>query len=97
MKSVSDHFEVFTVSLFTKDGEKAEENGRNGLFELWFRADDRFDRTATEVYRMEEDGSLTKLSSQGYGRYVITETDREGVFIVCVPGVAFRCPCGGML
>ena len=60
MKNVSDHFEVFTVSLFTKDGEKAEENERNGLFELWFRADDRFDRTATEVYRMAEDGSLTK-------------------------------------
>ena len=31
---------------------------------------------------MAEDGSLTKLPSQGYGRYVITETDREGVFIL---------------
>ena len=44
---------------------------------------------------MDENGGLTKLSESGYGRYVATETDKTGTFIVCVPGVAFHMPMWG--
>ena len=36
-----------------------------------------------------------ELSAKGYGRYVSTETDKTGTFIVCVPGVAFVMPMWG--
>ena len=61
------------------------------------RADDYFDRTKAEVYYMDDNGELTKLSASGYGRYVVTETDKTGIFIVCVPGVAFHMPMWGYL
>lgn len=44
---------------------------------------------------MDENGCLTKLSASGYGRYVATETDKTGTFIVCIPGVAFHMPVWG--
>ena len=46
---------------------------------------------------MDENGCLTKLSASGYGRYVATETDKTGTFIVCIPGVAFRMPMWGYI
>ena len=46
---------------------------------------------------MDENGCLTKLSASGYGRYVVTETDKTGTFVVCVPGVAFRMPMWGYI
>ena len=67
----------------------------SGKVELLFRADDYFDRTKAEVYYMDDNGELTKLSASGYGRYVATETDKTGIFIVCVPGVAFHMPMWG--
>ena len=44
---------------------------------------------------MDENGCLTKLSASGYGRYVVTETDKTGTVVVCVPGVAFHMPVWG--
>ena len=44
---------------------------------------------------MDENGCLTKLSASGYGRYVATETDKTGTFVVCAPGVAFHMPVWG--
>ena len=44
---------------------------------------------------MDDNGELTKLSASGYGRYVVTETDKTGTFIVCIPGVAFHMPMWG--
>ena len=44
---------------------------------------------------MDENGGLTKLSASGYGRYVVAETDKTGMFIVCIPGVAFHMPMWG--
>ena len=44
---------------------------------------------------MDENGCLTKLSASGYGRYVATETDKTGTFIVCIPDVAFHMPVWG--
>lgn len=38
--------------------------------------------------------SFTILSNS-YGRYVVTETDKTGTFVVCVPGVAFHMPMWG--
>ena len=43
----------------------------------------------------DENGNITKLVSNGYGRYIAAETDKTGTFIVCVPGVAFRMPMWG--
>ena len=42
-----------------------------------------------------EDGTLTELSADGYGRYVKFDTDKTGTFIVCIPGVAFVMPMWG--
>ena len=42
-----------------------------------------------------ENGTLTELSADGYGRYVKFDTDKTGTFIVCIPGVAFVMPMWG--
>lgn len=92
MKTVADNFEVYSAEFLSEDGEVITLSGK---VELLFRADDYFDRTKAEVYYMDENGTLTKLSASGYGRYVATETDKTGTFIVCIPGVAFHMPMWG--
>lgn len=92
MKTIADNFEVYSAEFLSEDGEVITLSGK---VELLFRADDYFDRTKAEVYYMDENGELTRLSASGYGRYVVTETDKTGTFIVCIPGVAFRMPMWG--
>ena len=92
MKKIADHFEVYSAEFLNEDGEVITLSGK---VELLFRADDYFDRTKAEVYYMDDNGSLTKLSASGYGRYVVAETDKTGTFIVCIPGVAFHMPMWG--
>lgn len=92
MKKIADNFEVYSAEFLSKDGEAITLSGK---VELLFRADDYFDRTKAEVYYMDENGGLTKLSASGYGRYIVTETDKTGAFIVCIPGVAFHMPMWG--
>lgn len=92
MKKIVDNFEVYSAEFLSEDGEVITLSGK---VELLFRADDYFDRTKAEVYYMDENGSFTKLSASGYGRYIVTETDKTGTFIVCVPGVAFHMPIWG--
>ena len=92
MKTVADNFEVYSAEFLSEDGEVITLSGK---VELLFRADDYFDRTKAEVYYMDDNGSLTKLSASGYGRYVVTATDKTGTFIVCIPGVAFHMPMWG--
>lgn len=92
MKKIADNFEVYSAEFLNEDGEVITLSGK---VELLFRADDYFDRTKAEVYYMDDNGSLTKLSASGYGRYVVTETDKTGTFIVCIPGVAFHMPMWG--
>ena len=92
MKKIADNFEVYSAEFLSEDGEVITLSGK---VELLFRADDYFDRTKAEVYYMDENGELTRLSASGYGRYVATETDKTGTFIVCIPGVAFRMPMWG--
>lgn len=92
MKKIADNFEVYSAEFLNEDGEVITLSGK---IELLFRADDYFDRTKAEVYYMDDNGSLTKLSVSGYGRYVVTETDKTGTFIVCIPGVAFHMPMWG--
>lgn len=94
MKKIADNFEVYSAEFLSEDGEVITLSGK---VELLFRADDYFDRTKAEVYYMDENGSLTKLSASGYGRYVATETDKTGTFVVCVPGVVFHMPMWGYL
>ena len=92
MKKIADHFEVYSAEFSSEDGKVITLSGK---VKLLFRADDYFDRTKAEVYYMDDNGSLTKLSASGYGRYVVTETDKTGTFIVCIPGVAFHMPMWG--
>ena len=92
MKKIADNFEVYSAEFLSKDGEVIPLSDK---VELLFRADDYFDRTKAEVYYMDENGGLTRLSASGYGRYIVTETDKTGTFIVCIPGVAFRMPMWG--
>jgi hypothetical protein len=94
MKKIADNFEVYSAEFLNGDGEIITLSGK---VELLFRADDYFDRTKAEVYYMDDNGELTKLSASGYGRYVVTETDKTGTFIVCVPGVAFHMPMWGYI
>ena len=92
MKKIADNFEVYSAEFLSEDGEVIPLSDK---VELLFRADDYFDRTKAEVYYMDENGGLTKLSASGYGRYVVTDTDKTGAFIVCIPGVAPHMPMWG--
>lgn len=92
MKKIADNFEVYSAEFLSEDGEVIPLSDK---VELLFRADDYFDRAKAEVYYMDENGGLTKLSASGYGRYIVTETDKTGAFIVCIPGVAFHMPMWG--
>ena len=92
MKSIADNFEVFGVSLVGTDGTQVMPGGN---ITLYLQANMTYDRNEVVVYHMAEDGALTELSADGYGRYVKFDTDKTGTFIVCIPGVAFVMPMWG--
>ena len=92
MKKIADNFEIYSVEFLSENGEVITPTGN---IELMFRADDYFDRSKAEVYHMDENGVLTKLSASGYGRYIAAKTNKTGTFIVCVSGVAFHMPMWG--
>ena len=92
MKSIADNFEVFGVLLVGTDGTQVTPNGN---ITLYLQANMTYDRNEIVVYHMAEDGTLTELSADGYGRYVRFDTSETGTFIVCIPGVAFVMPMWG--
>ena len=67
MASIADNFEVFGVrsSVQTDGSERRAEN-----ITLYLQAKMTYDRNEIVVYHMAEDGTLTELSADGYGRYV---------------------------
>ena len=92
MASIADNFEVFGVSLVGTDGTQVTPGGN---ITLYLQANMTYDRNEVAVYHMAEDGTLTELSADGYGRYVKFDSDKTGTFIVCIPGVAFVMPMWG--
>ena len=92
MASIADNFEVFGVSLVGTDGTQVTPDGN---ITLYLQANMTYDRNEVAVYHMAEDGTLTELSADGYGRYVKFDSDKTGTFIVCIPGVAFVMPMWG--
>ena len=92
MASIADNFEVFGISLVQSDGTAATPSGN---ITLYLQADMTYDRNEVVVYHMADDGTLTEISADGYGRYVRFDTDKTGTFIVCIPGVAFVMPMWG--
>lgn len=92
MASIADNFEVFGVSLVGTDGTQVTPSGN---ITLYLQADMTYDRNEVVVYHMAEDGTLTEIAADGYGRYVRFDTDKTGTFIVCIPGVAFVMPMWG--
>ncbi len=92
MASIADNFEVFGISLVQSDGTAATPGGN---ITLYLQADMTYDRNEVVVYYMAEDGTLTEISADGYGRYVRFDTSETGTFIVCIPGVAFVMPMWG--
>ena len=92
MASIADNFEVFGISYVSADGTAATPGGN---ITLYLQADMTYDRNEVVVYHMAEDGTLTEISADGYGRYVKFDTDKTGTFIVCIPGVAFVMPMWG--
>lgn len=92
MASIADNFEVFGISYVSADGTAAMPSGN---ITLYLQADMTYDRNEVVVYHMAEDGALTEISAEGYGRYVKFDTDKTGTFIVCIPGVAFVMPMWG--
>ena len=89
MAGIADNFEVFGISLVQSDGTAATPDGD---ITLYLQADMTYDRNEVVVYHMAEDGALTEISADGYGRYVRFDTSETGTFIVCIPGVAFVMP-----
>ena len=94
MASIADNFEVFGISYVSADGTAATPSGN---ITLYLQADMTYDRNEVVVYHMAEDGTLTELSADGYGRYVKFDSDKTGTFIVCIPGVAFVMPIWGYI
>ena len=92
MASIADNFEVFGISLVQSDGAEATPDGN---ITLYLQADMTYDRNEVVVYHMAEDGTLTEIAADGYGRYVRFDTSETGTFIVCIPGVAFVMPMWG--
>ena len=92
MASIADNFEVFGISLVQSDGTAATPSGN---ITLYLQADMTYDRNEVVVYHMADDGTLTEIAADGYGRYVRFDTDKTGAFIVCIPGVAFVMPMWG--
>ena len=92
MASIADNFEVFGISLVQSDGTAATPSGN---ITLYLQADMTYDRNEVVVYHMADDGTLTEIAADGYGRYVRFDTDKTGTFIVCIPGVAFVMPMWG--
>ena len=92
MKTIADNFSVMSVSYFAESGEEVTPGGN---VTLYLQANMTYDRNEVVVYHMAEDGTLTELSADGYGRYVKFDTDKTGTFIVCIPGVAFVMPMWG--
>ena len=92
MASIADNFEVFGISLVQPDGTAATPDGN---ITLYLQADMTYDRNEVVVYHMAEDGTLTEIAADGYGRYVRFDTSETGTFIVCIPGVAFVMPMWG--
>lgn len=92
MASIADNFEVFGISLVQSDGAEATPDGN---ITLYLQADMTYDRNEVVVYHMADDGTLTEIVADGYGRYVRFDTDKTGTFIVCIPGVAFVMPMWG--
>lgn len=92
MASIADNFEVFGISYVSADGTAVTPDGN---ITLYLQADMTYDRNEVVVYHMAEDGTLTEISAEGYGRYVKFDTSETGTFIVCIPGVAFVMPMWG--
>lgn len=92
MVSIADNFEVFGISLVQSDGTATTPSGN---ITLYLQADMTYDRNEVVVYHMADDGTLTEISAEGYGRYVRFDTSETGTFIVCIPGVAFVMPMWG--
>lgn len=92
MAGIADNFEVFGISLVQSDGTTATPDGE---ITLYLQADMTYDRNEVVVYHMADDGTLTEIVADGYGRYVRFDTSETGTFIVCIPGVAFVMPMWG--
>ncbi len=92
MASIADNFEVFGISFVQSDGTAATPSGN---ITLYLQADMTYDRNEVVVYHMADDGTLTEIVADGYGRYVRFDTSETGTFIVCIPGVAFVMPMWG--
>ena len=92
MAGIADNFEVFGISLVQSDGTAATPDGN---ITLYLQADMTYDRNEVVVYHMADDGTLTEIAADGYGRYVRFDTYKTGTFIVCIPGVAFVMPMWG--
>ena len=92
MASIADNFEVFGISYVSADGTAATPSGN---ITLYLQADMTYDRNEVVVYHMADDGTLTEIAADGYGRYVRFDTSETGTFIVCIPGVAFVMPMWG--
>lgn len=92
MKKIADNFEVFNISLIDSSGSivSLAENAR-----FYLKAKSTFNRNKILVCELSDDGKLNQVPCQGYGKYVVFDSNHTGNFIVYVPGVAFVMPMWG--
>lgn len=94
MKNIADKYKVVDISFFDSNGNFITLSDN---IILKIMPDDTFDRTKTNVYYMDNDGSLTKISTNPYGRYVSIETNKTGTYILSYGGISFHMPMWGYI
>lgn len=92
MRELSESYSVYDLHFYTAGQEITD---ITAPISVYLRADAIYDRNEVVVYHMAEDGTLTEIAADGYGRYVRFDTSETGTFIVCIPGVAFVMPMWG--
>ena len=92
MKKIADNFRVIDFDILDELGNEVKPSE---TIDVYLRCDDAYDKAKVKVYCMAEDGALTEVKAKNYGRYVMTNTQNTGTYIICQPGVAFHMPMWG--
>ena len=93
MKKIADNYEVFNISFISEDGTNI--NLTNNI-SISVKVKETFDRNKVKAYVLNAD-KLKEINVENGGSYVKLLTNETGIFIICVPGVAFHMPIWGYI
>ena len=87
------------VSWTSQDIRICREDGTEILLsqsvDLYIDADPSYDRNEIEIYYLDEEGRLGRMSCTAEGTEIKMTANLLGTYIVCIPGVAFVMPMWG--